>query len=176
MPLPRKLARDRWPLGKIAELIRAADKKALLDLIDNQQRSAPGLMRTVMRQAYPEIRRLVLVVNDDPQADLRLHEWLASRGAAVLRTYSTAHALNLLERVRVHVVISDLGRVEGDVMNKRAGMDRAREIRERGSEVPMVILTMDKSVQVRELAREAGANYVTEGLDDLCDWLTKMGI
>ena len=172
----RELARDRWPLGKIAELIRAADEKALLDLIDNKQRSAPGLIRTVMSLAYPETRRLVLAVNDDPQADLRLYEWLASRGAAVLRAYSTDHALTLLERVRVHVVISDLGRVEGDVMNKRAGMDLAREIRQRGSDVPMVIFTMDKSVQVRELAKEAGANYVTEGLDDLYDWLTKMGI
>ena len=172
----RELARDRWPLGKIAELTRAADEKALLDLIDNKQLSAPGLIRTVMSQAFPETRRLVLAVNDDPQADLRLYEWLVSRGAAVLRAYSTAHALALLDRVRVHVVISDLARLEGDVLHKRAGMDLARKIRERGSDVPMVIYTMDKSPQVRELAVEAGVNYVTEGADDLCDWLTKMGI
>jgi len=40
----------------------------------------------------------------------------------------------------------------------------------------MVIFTMDKSAQVRELAVEAGANYVTESTEDLLDWLKKVGI
>ncbi|MBP6582847.1 MAG: response regulator [Chromatiaceae bacterium] len=172
----RELLRDRWPLEKIATLIREADEKALLDLIDNPHRSAPQLIRTVISQAYPETRRLVLAVNDDPQADLALYEWLASRGAAVLRAYSTTQALRLLAWARVHVVISDLARLEGEVMNKRAGMDLARRIRERGSDVPLVIFTLDKSPQVRELAVDAGANYVTEGDYELRDWLTKMGI
>jgi len=172
----RELARDRWPLEKIAALTREADEKALLDLVDTAQRSAPGLIRTVMSQAFPETRRLVLAVNDDPQADLRIYEWLASRGAAVLRAYSTRHALALLDRARVHVVISDLARLEGEVVNKRAGTDLARAIREGGSDVPIVIYTMDKSPQVRDLAVEAGANYVTERADDLRDWLAKMGI
>ncbi|WP_295443570.1 response regulator [uncultured Thiodictyon sp.] len=172
----RELARDHWPLEKIADLIRSADEQALLDLIDNPQPSATGLIRTVMSQAFPETRRLVLAVNDDPQADLRLYEWLAARGAPVLRAYSTAHALALLDRVRVHVVISDLARAEGEVLNKRAGMELARKIRDRGSDVPMVIYTRKKAAQVRELATEAGANYVTEGPDDLRDWLEKIGI
>lgn len=172
----RELARDRWPLEKIAALTRDADEKALLDLIDNQPRSVAGLIGTVRSQALPETRRLVLAVNDDPHADLGLYAWLASRGAAVLRAYSTSHALALLDRARVHAVISDLARLEGDALNKRAGMDLARKLRERGSDVPMVIYTMDKSAHVRELVVEAGANYVTEGADDLRDWLTKMGI
>lgn len=172
----RELVRDRWPLEKIAALIHGADEKALLDLIDNQDRSAPRLIRTVMSQTFPETRRLVLAVNDDPQADLGLYEWLASRGVAVLRAYSTTQALALLDRARVHVVISDLARSEGGVVHKRAGMDLARQIRDRGSDVPLVIYTLDKSLQARELAVEAGANYVTEGEADLRDWLTKMGI
>lgn len=172
----RELVRDRWPLEKIATLIRGADEKALLDLVDDQQRSASRLIRTVLSQAYPETRRLVLAVNDDPQADVQLYGWLAARGAAVLRAYSTTQALTLLERARVHVVISDLARLEGEVMNKRAGMDLARQIRQRGSDAPLVVYTLDKSPQVRELAVEAGANYVTESEDDLRDWLTRMGI
>lgn len=176
MVVVRELVRDRWPLEKIADLTRSADEKALLDLIDNRPLTAAGLMKTVLSQAFPETRRLVLAVNDNPHADLDLFEWLAARGAVVLRAYSTANALALMERARVHVVISDLARMEGDVLNKRAGIELVRAIRERGSDVPLVIYTMDKSPRVKELAVEAGANYVTEGADDLRDWLKKIGI
>lgn len=172
----RKLAADSWPLAKIASWNRGADEKALLDLIDDKQLAAPRLMEKVLGQVFPETRRLVLAVNDDPQADLGLYEWLASRGVAVLRAYSTTQALTLLDRARVHVVISDLGRVEGDVLRKGAGIDLARLIRERGSDVPIVIYTMDRTPQVKELAVDAGANYVTEDPDELRDWLEKMGI
>jgi CheY-like chemotaxis protein len=133
-------------------------------------------MQKVMGHVFPETRRLVLAVNDDSQADLGIYEWLASRGVAVLRAYSTTQALTLLDRARVHVVISDLGRVEGDVLRKGAGMDLARLIRERGSDVPIVIYTMNRTPQVKELAVDAGANYVTEYPGELRDWLEKMGI
>jgi len=172
----RELADDGWPLAKIASWNRGADEKALLDLIDNKQLTAPDLMRTALSPGLPETRRLVLAVNDDPQADRDLYEWLASRGVAVLRAYSTDHALILLDRARVHSVISDLARAEGGVLNKMAGMQLARRIRERGSDVPIVIYTMDKSQSVKELALDAGANYVTEGANELRDWLEKLGI
>ena len=119
---------------------------------------------------------MVLAVNDDPQADRDLYEWLAARGVAVLRAYSTDHALTLLDRARVHIVISDLARVEGGILNKMAGMQIARKIRDRGSDVPIVIYTMDKSAPVKELALDAGANYVTEADNELRDWLEKLGI
>jgi len=172
----RELSDDGWSLAKIASWIRGADTKALLDLIDNKQIPASSLIGAGMRQVFPETRRLVLAVNDDPQADFDIYQWLASRGAAILRAYSTAQALDLMKRTRVHVVISDLARVEGDVLNKRAGMELAHEIRERGSDVPIVIYTMDKSPHVADLAMDAGTNYVTEDPDDLRDWLEKMGI
>ena len=119
---------------------------------------------------------MVLVVNDDPLADRDLYEWLASRGVAVLRAYSTDHALILLYRARVHTVISDLARTEGGILNKTEGTQLSRKIRERGSDVPILIYAMDKSGSVKELALDAGANYVTEGADELRDWLEKLGI
>jgi CheY-like chemotaxis protein len=146
----RELATSGWSLAKIAAWSRDADEKALLDL--------------------------VLAVNDDPESDLEFYEWLASRGVAVLRAYSTDQALALLERARPHIVVSDLARIEEDVLNKRAGMNLASTIRKRGSDVPIVIYTMDKSPHVADLVVEAGANYVTEDPGDLRDWLEKMGI
>lgn len=172
----RELARDGWPLEKIGAFIRSADQKALLDLIDNQTMGEPDLLKTVIRRAMPETRRLVLAVNDDPHADVELYDWLTTRGVAVLRAYSTAHALTLLDRARPHLVISDLARVENDVVNKRAGIELARIIRERGSDVPMVIFTRDKAARVKDLAVDAGANYVTERIDDLREWLQKLGL
>ena len=55
-------------------------------------------------------------------------------------------------------------------------MNLASKIRKSGSDVPIVIYTMDKSPHVTELVVEAGANYVTEDPVDLRDWLEKMGI
>ena len=176
MVVARELADDGWPLAKIAAWIRKADRKALLDLVDNRQLAATGLMRATLSRALPETRRLLLAVNDDPQSDLDLYQWLAARGVAVLRAYSTGQALTLLDRARVHVVLSDLARMEGDMLNKRAGMTLARQVRQRGSDVPIVIYTLDKSEQVKELVVEAGANYVTEREDELRDWLEKLGI
>jgi CheY-like chemotaxis protein len=172
----RELANDGWPLAKIADWNRGADERALLDLIDNREPVAPLLTRPDGGTVFPETRRLALAVNDDPGADLDLYTWLAARGVAVLRAYSTAQALALLDRARVHVVISDLARVEAGVLNKRAGMVLAQSIRQQGSDVPLVLYTLDKSPQVKALALEAGVNYVTEGPDDLRDWIRKMGL
>ena len=172
----RELATSGWSLEKIAAWSRDADEKALLDLIDNKQIAGPRLIGSQISQVFPETRRLVLAVNDDPESDLEFYEWLASRGVAVLRAYSTDQALALLERARPHIVVSDLARIEEDVLNKRAGMNLASTIRKRGSDVPIVIYTMDKSPHVADLVVEAGANYVTEDPGDLRDWLEKMGI
>ncbi|MEA1051674.1 response regulator [Lamprobacter modestohalophilus] len=172
----RALVRDGWPLAKIADWNGSADERALLDVIDQGQPVTPVPRATDGRARFPETRRLALAVNDDPGADLGLYAWLAERGVAVLRAYSTAQALALLDRARVHVVVSDLARVEAGLLNKRAGMVLAQAIRERGSDVPMVLFTLDKSAQIKTLALDAGVNYVTEQPDDLRDWLQKIGL
>lgn len=172
----RELVHEGWPLAKIATWHQAADERALLDVIDRDQPVSPIATGEDARPIFPETRRLALAVNDDPGADLGLYAWLSARGVAVLRAYSTAQALALLARARVHVVISDLARVEAGVLHKRAGMVLAQAIRERGSDVPLVLYTMDKSPQVKSLALEAGANYVTENPEDLRDWLEKIGL
>ena len=172
----RELATSGWSLAKIAAWSRDADEKALLDLIDNKQIARPRLIGSQLRQVFPETIRLVLAVNDKPESDLDFYEWLALRGVAVLRAYSTDQALALLERARPHVVVSDLFRDEEGAPKPMAGMNLASAIRKRGSDVPIVIYTMDKSPHVAKLVLEAGANYVTEDEDELRDWLKKMGI
>ncbi|MBK5938308.1 response regulator [Halochromatium roseum] len=172
----RTLVRDGWPLAKIADWNSGADERALLDVIDQGQPVTPLPAPASGRARFPETRRLALAVNDDPSADLELYGWLAGRGVAVLRAYSTAQALTLLERARVHIVISDLTRSEAGVLNKRAGIVLAQAIRERGSDVPMVLFTLDKSPQIKSLALDAGVNYVTESTEDLRDWLQKIGL
>ncbi|KAA6184231.1 response regulator [Thiohalocapsa marina] len=129
-----------------------------------------------MNKAIPETRHLVLAVNDDPASDLALYAWLAERGVAVLRAYSTEHALRLLTRARVQLVISDLARQEGQILNKTAGIALAQAIRALGCDAPMVIFTNDKSPQIKTLALEAGANHVTEHGDALLEWLRNQGI
>lgn len=128
------------------------------------------------RVKIQETRRIVLTVNDNPTMDNALYSWLQSRGAAVLRANSTAHALELMGRARADVIISNLARDEGGVKNGQAGIQLAKQIRTSGSQVPIVIYTMKKAPQVKGLAVEAGANYVTESLGELKSWLKNLGI
>lgn len=128
------------------------------------------------RTKFPETRRIVLTVNDQSDIDSDLYAWLQSRGVAVLRANSTVRALELMDLARADVVISDLARNEDGGENPSAGMHLAKQIRKRGSQVPIVIYTMNKAPQVKGLAVDAGANYVTESAVELRSWLENMGI
>lgn len=123
-----------------------------------------------------ETRRIVLLVDDRPEIEPLLWDWLGSRGVAVLRAASTQRALELLDQARVDAVISDLARREGDVLNPKAGMQLALQIRKSGSPVPICIFTFDKAPGVQTLAVEAGANYVTEQTSALIKWLEQLGL
>lgn len=130
-----------------------------------------------MNTRYPvqETRRILLYVNDQPGVDRPLWDWFCARGVAVLRAQTTSRGLDLLGKARVDVVLSDLAREEDGVMNKKAGMDLSRAIRQGGSPVPICIYTNHKDPAVLQLARDAGASYVTESTADLLRWLEQVG-
>lgn len=71
------------------------------------------------RMPLPETRKLVLSVNDRNDIDVNLYDWLLVRGAVLLRSNSTQHALSLMQQVQVDAVITDLRRKEATIYNLR---------------------------------------------------------
>lgn len=123
-----------------------------------------------------ETRRILLRVNDQPTIEPELWNWLFSRGVAVLHAATTKRALELLKKAQVDLILSDLARQEGEILNKKAGLQLAQEVRSIPSPVPLCIFTNHKDPAVHALARDAGANYVTESTLDLIRWLDQMGL
>ena len=121
-------------------------------------------------------RRILLYVNDQPQRDPNIFNWLHSRGTAILYATTTAHAMNLVEKAQVDAVISDLARQEGAIMNGKAGIQLASKIRALRLSVPICIFTNQKDPGVHALAKAEGASFVTESTSELLNWLTKIGI
>ncbi len=124
----------------------------------------------------PGTRKLVLFVNDQPDADLDIWAWLMGRGAAVLRAHHTSEALALFERHQADVVITDLARDEGATANQTAGIDLIHALRAKGSQAPVVVYTNNKPQRVHDLVAEAGNAAITESPDELRAWLEARGV
>jgi len=93
-------------------------------------------------------RRLALVVNDNPQQVSPLIELLRySYDYNVVTTDSTHSALTMLNYglAQPDIVVSDMGRIEGEYMNYTAGMDLLEQLRA-FCDVPLVVLTTPDNV------------------------------
>ncbi|HEU5181894.1 MAG TPA: CheR family methyltransferase [Candidatus Polarisedimenticolia bacterium] len=97
---------------------------------------------------------MVLVVDDEVAARESLRRMLEDQGADVVSVKSADEALEVLQRQRPDVLVSDIG------MPGRNGYDLMRTIRalppERGGTVPAIALTAFGSVQDRERALAEG--------------------
>jgi DNA-binding NtrC family response regulator len=123
------------------------------------------------RVALPETRKFVLSVSDSIGMERELYEWLTSRGFAVIRANSTAHALALLERFAPDVVITNLRRKEGGLNNDNAGIELAAAIRRKGLDVPIALYTMNITDVTKYQAKQAGVSLTTVVTAQLKNWL-----
>ena len=113
----------------------------------------------------PQARRLrVLVVDDEPDANEMVQTLLASSGAEVRVAASTRQALDILDRWRPDVIVSDIGMPEEDGY---ALIGRVRErATDRGGEIPAVALTAYARVEDRVRILAAGFQmHVTKPVD-----------
>ena len=106
----------------------------------------------------------VLVVDDEPPIRRFLRTSLAAHGYQVLEAEDAPQAQNLLRENAVDVLVLDLGLPGPD------GFEIIRELRERGSSLPIIVLSSrgDEAGKVRAL--DLGADdYVTKpfGMDEL---------
>jgi len=96
---------------------------------------------------------MILVVDDDPFVSEMLAEILDSGGYQVDTTENGASALVKLEDLpEISLVISDMN------MPEMSGLELIEAIRQRGSDVPIIILTGNSEISVAISALNKGAN------------------
>lgn len=128
------------------------------------------------RMSLPETGKLLLRVNDRNSIESDLYHWLYDRGVVILHARSTRHALDLMRRVHVDAVMTNLRRKEKELLNPTAGIELIRAIRETGSRVPIIMYTLEVPIALQRLVQVAGVDKVTVHTNELYAWLKSIGI
>jgi signal transduction histidine kinase/CheY-like chemotaxis protein len=123
--------------------------------VKDPRRRHPTAADAAPRLTLPELHGLkVLVVDDEPDANEMVQTLLTSCGAEVRVAASTRQALDILDRWRPDVLVSDIGMPDED------GYVLIREVRQRprsrGGDVPAVALTAYARVEDRVKILNAG--------------------
>jgi CheY-like chemotaxis protein len=133
-----------------AAIARAADEAASIAV------SRPG--RTLSS---------VLWVDDHPENNAALASALREAGASVRLARSTRECLQLLERGRYGLIITDLGRVEDGRERSDAGLELIRQLRERGDTTTIFVFAGARGYARREELIAAGADRVANSSTEL---------
>ncbi len=106
----------------------------------------------------------ILVVDDEPAIGRFLRAGLTAQGFLVEEVQTGTAALEAIRRGAVDIVVLDLGLPDID------GLDVIRTARERGSAVPIIVLSSREDETAKVAALDLGADdYVTKpfGIDEL---------
>lgn len=105
----------------------------------------------------------ILIIDDEPQIRRTMRTTLASHGYTVVEALSGEEALEKLREERCDLILLDVN------LPGVSGLETCREIR-RGSEVPIIMLTVRNSERDKVMALDAGADdYVVKpfGVEEL---------
>jgi two-component system, OmpR family, KDP operon response regulator KdpE len=106
----------------------------------------------------------LLLVEDDPQLRRALSLTLRARGHHVLEAGTAGDARTTMRHRQPELIILDLGLPDLD------GIDLLRQLRQEGSDVPVIVLSARQGQSDKVAALDAGADdYLTKpfGLDEL---------
>ena len=102
----------------------------------------------------PTVRPLVLIVDDEPFILRVLRKLTEDMEAAVIEAADGEEALKSIEKETPHIIVSDIHMPN---MNGMALLERVRKRKETAL-TPFIILTSDKSLELRDTAFRLGAN------------------
>jgi len=186
----------REPVGRVLEsavsrkvTVEVAGNKLTMEEVNEQQRSliadlqeqvariqqvvAAGspAKRDEITVTAPKARaeaRSILWVDDNPRNNSQLVAHLQDRHVEVVTVTSTKAALEALSQRHFDRIISDMGRREGLLTNRHAGLDFVRAVRSQDRDTPIIIFASSNAVeQYGEKARQAGATEVTASATSL---------
>lgn len=111
-----------------------------------------------MRPAPPPMR--ILLVEDDPKLSAVLRQGLKEQGFAADTARDASEGLDLVGSIEYDAVLLDV------MLPGRSGFDLLRDIRARGSRVPVLMLTARTSVEDRVRGLDLGADdYLPKPFD-----------
>jgi CheY-like chemotaxis protein len=111
-------------------------------------------------------KKLILVVEDDPQFRKLLEQSLADNGYEVRSAKNATESLQILEQQRPNVIVLDIG------LPGMSGLDLCRSIKANDDlkRIPVVFLTGRESLDEFKACREAGGVFCTSktnGFDNM---------
>jgi CheY-like chemotaxis protein len=127
------------------------------------------------RTASPA-RKLILWVDDRPENNAFEIAKLQEDGYEIATATSTKAALAQLESgsVSPDLVISDMGRREGTLYRRTAGIDLIRAVRAKNIDVPIFIYASNEAVRkYSDQVREAGGNGITASPMELMEFIAR---
>ncbi|MEB3359193.1 MAG: response regulator transcription factor [Synechococcales bacterium] len=99
----------------------------------------------------------VLIAEDEPRIAAFLQKALQSHGFVTLLAETGSQAIQLAQTGQIDLLILDLG------LPEKRGIEVIEELRGRGEQFPILVLTVIQDVQEKVAALEAGADdYVTK--------------
>ena len=146
----------------VQQLRRASATKGGTGERDSSLRKAADQALTQMRTSDPSHRDPILWVDDHPQNNTSIVQAIGSLGIRVETVLSTDEALRRLEAGPYALVISDLGRKEGNIENPMAGNDLIIAMRARHIETPVIIYAGSRGEENRATLEASGATLVTQ--------------
>jgi len=151
-----KVAGNELTMEEVSEQQRAI----LTDLqakVAEMEKQAPGaITRTSTESQFS--RKRILWVDDEPKNNSYLVAGLTERGAMVDTALSTDEAVAKIKTVNYDIVISDMGRPEGN----QAGLDLTRQLKELSVQTPIYIFCGGWAAKnLRKQALDAGVSGIT---------------
>ncbi len=102
----------------------------------------------------------VLVVDDDPNVQEILREFLSAKGYEVSKAGDGVEALRKVKEERPHLILLDIQ------MPKMDGLEVLRRLREIDKEVSVIMITSVNEQEIARKAMELGAfDYIVKPLD-----------
>jgi CheY-like chemotaxis protein len=157
-------------LAARAELRRVAAED--LPRVGDRARALLGdqAVPVAVPQAHRDLAGLRLLwLDDNPENNEFMIEHLVTRGAVVYAATTGEHALQLLARVRLNVLVTDINRYGSNV-----GFADLRALRDAGFAGPALFFTSRLTEENRTRAKDAGAEGIVSSTDEIRDWLVRV--
>ena len=183
-PVLRNIAESRSftiDVGGMKISVQKATDELLRNLEDLQQK-----VQELRAQARPEqgqvktseglTKPILAWVDDVPENNAYEIARLRRDGVEVLEMESTDDAVHALvdEGRVVNAVVSDMGRREQGVYNRKAGLDLIRALRNENIEVPIYVYTSPESVErIRDKVGNVGGSGATASQLELFELLDR---
>lgn len=153
---------------KVLEIERKLPSGPAVAAPDSAKTQAAAREATQPRALSSARERRILWVDDRPSNYAIQIEKLRGEGWSIDLATSTAEGLKLVENDGYDLVITDIGRDEAGIKRGDAGIQLAKEIRQRNSQIPIIVFSTRQAIsRFQASAQRAGVNYLTNSTVEL---------